>query len=326
MKKFLHFLWGTCVIMMISIFFPSQVSAQYNDGGAFSEAGITIGPSNFLGDLGGRVGKGQTFLKDNNFQLTKLSFGAHFSYYPRDWYGFRFALNIGKLEGDDNIIKGKGGLEEARYERGLDFQSKFFEAIVVGEVFPTVFMEDDPSDTYHKIRPYGIIGLGLFHFNPQGIDPATGQWVYLRPLHLEGQGFTQDYPDRKEYSLWQPNIPMGVGLKYWASDNFSIGVEVLYRKTFTDYIDDVSTTYIDKSLFTKYTDLLSPSQAALAQRMYDKSNNGNGGAPGYGAAGDKRGDPSQKDAYYTFGIKLGFRLGGNGESFRNSTRCPVIRF
>ena len=104
MKKFLHFLWGTCVIMLLSIFIPTHVLAQYNDGGPFSEIGITAGPSNFLGDLGGHLGKGQTFLKDNNFNLTKLSLGAHFSYYPKDWIGVRVAVNIGKLEGDDKII------------------------------------------------------------------------------------------------------------------------------------------------------------------------------------------------------------------------------
>ncbi|MEP7278355.1 MAG: DUF6089 family protein [Bacteroidota bacterium] len=321
MKKFLHFLWGTCVIMLLSIFLPSTMQAQYNDGGPFSELGITVGPSNFLGDLGGHLGKGQTFLKDNNFNLTKLSFGAHYSYYPKDWLGFRLALNIGKLEGDDNIIKGKGGLEEARFHRGLSFKSKFFEAFVAAEVFPTVFIEDDPSDLYHKLRPYGVIGIGAFHFNPQGLDPATGQWVNLQPLHLEGQG-SAEYPDRKNYSLWQPNIPLGVGIKYWLNENLSLGVEVIYRKTFTDYIDDVSTTYVGSAFYDTH---LSAPQAAIAKRLADKSNNGAGGAPDYGSAGLKRGDPKQNDAYYTFGIKLGFRLSG-GDSFRNSTRCPVIRF
>ena len=322
MKKFLHFLWGTCVIMLLSMFFPSLAKAQYNDGGPFSEIGITLGPSNFLGDLGGRIGKGQTFLKDNNFQLTKLSVGAHFSYYPKDWIGVRFAVNVGKLEGDDNIIKSKGGYEQARLDRGLNFQSKFFEAILVGEVYPTVFLEEDPSDVYHKLRPYGVIGLGVFHFNPQGLDPATGQWVNLQPLHLEGQG-SAEYPDRKNYSLWQPNIPLGVGVKYWVSENLSLGLEVIYRKTFTDYIDDVSTTYVGNAFYDTH---LPAAQAALAKRLADKSNHGAGGAPAYGQAGDKRGTSQNKDAYYTFGIKLGIRLGGGGNSFNNSTRCPVIHF
>ncbi|MEO5594372.1 MAG: hypothetical protein ABIR15_05490 [Chitinophagaceae bacterium] len=324
MKKFLHFLWGTCVIMLLSIFFPSLANAQNNDGGPFSEIGITVGPSNFLGDLGGHLGKGQTFLKDNNFNLTKLSVGAHFSYYPKDWIGVRLAVNIGKLEGDDKIIKGKGGYEEARYNRGLDFQSKFFEAIVVGEVYPTVFLEEDPSDVYRKLRPYGIVGIGVFHFNSKGTNPYTGELVELAPLRLEGQGFA-GYPDRKQASSWQPNIPLGAGVKYWLDDNISLGLEVIYRKTFTDYIDGVSTTYVGKSAFDANASLYSASQLALAKIMYDKSNNGAGGAPAYGQAGDKRGDAKQKDAYYTFGIKLGIRL-SSSNNFRNSTRCPVIRF
>jgi hypothetical protein len=161
-----------------------------------------------------------------------------------------------------------------------------------------------------------VIGVGVFHFNPQGIDPATGQWVNLRPLHTEGEGFTE-YPDRKEYSLWQLNIPYGVGVKYWMSENFSLGLEIITRKTFTDYIDDVSTTYIDPTLFSKY---LSPSQAALATRMADKSNAGVGRT-----VGDQRGNSKNNDSYYSIGFKLGFRLGG-GDRWGNSTRCPVIRF
>ena len=187
-----------------------------------------------------------------------------------------------------------------------------------------MFLEDDPSDVYHKLRPYGVAGLGVFHFNPKGTNPFTGELVELRPLRLEGQGFA-GYPDRKQYSLWQPNIPLGVGVKYFLNDNISLGLEVIYRKTFTDYIDGVSTTYVGKAAFDANASLFTPSQLALAKIMTDKSNNGSGGAPYYGQPGDKRGDSKQKDAYYTFGIKLGVRIGSNN-SFNNSTRCPVIRF
>lgn len=321
MKKFLLSLGGTCIVMILSVLFPTQSSAQYVSGPSYVEVGITAGPSNFLGDLGGHLGKGTTFLKDNNFNLTKLMVGAHLSYYAKDWLGLRLAVNAGRLEGDDAVIKGKGGLEEARRNRNLNFRSSLFEGIFVAEIFPTVFFEEDASEVYHKLRPYGIIGVGAFHFNPQGYDVATGQWVDLKPLHLEGQGFSE-YPDRKDFNLWQLNIPMGVGLKYWVSENLSLAVEVLHRKTFTDYIDGVSTTYVDPQLFYNHLPL---SQAALAARMADKSNNGAGGDPNYGP-GTKRGDPTQKDAYYSFGIKVGIRLGNGDPSMRNSTRCPVIRF
>jgi hypothetical protein len=318
MKKFLHSFWGTYVIAILSIFFSLSSNAQFSSGGGapFSEAGLTIGPSNFLGDLGGNTGKGTTFLKDNNFSLTKIMVGAHLSIYPRDLYGIRFAVNLGKIEGDDAIIKGKGGLEEARKLRNQNFRSSIFEAFVAGELYPTIILEEDPSDVFHKLRPYGVIGVGIFHFNPKGMDPATGQWVDLKPLHTEGQGFPE-YPDRKEYKLWQLNIPMGVGVKYWVSETFSLSLEVLHRKTMTDYIDDVSTDYIDPQLFYNHLPL---STAALAERMADKRNPGIGNT----APGDKRGTPTNNDAYYSFGFKLGFRLGGDGD--RGSTRCPVIRF
>jgi hypothetical protein len=316
MKKFLRSVWGTCVIMLLSIIFPKHIIAQ--DGGPYSELGITVGPSNFLGDLGGNLGKGTKFLKDNNIELTKVNFGAHFSHYPKDWLGVRFAINFGKLAGDDNVISGKGGLEEARLGRKLSFRSAYQEAILVAEIFPTVFLEEDPTDTYHKIRPYGVIGAGVFHFNPQAQDPATGQWVNLQPLRTEGQGMP-NYPDRKPYKLIQMNIPMGIGLKYWVSDNTSLGLEVIHRKTFTDYIDDVSTTYINPADFTAYF-ASNPGQAAQAARLADKSGNN----PNY-SPGKQRGTPNNNDSYYTVGFKLGFRLGSTN-SYRNSTRCPVLRF
>lgn len=313
MKKFLLSCRGTCVIIMLSVIFPALSHAQ--DGGGFAEAGFTIGPSNFLGDLGGNVGKGTTFIKDNNFSATKFMIGGHISFYPRDWYGIRINMNFGSLEGDDALIKGKGGYEEARRIRNQSFKTSLFETTVAAEVFPTVFVEDDPSDVFHKLRPYGVLGIGVFHFNPQGIDPATGQWVNLRPLHTEGEGF-KEYPDRKEYSLWQLNVPIGVGVKYWLSDNFSLGLEVIVRKTFTDYIDDVSTSYIDPQLFYNY---LPASEAAQAARIADKRLMYQGGI------GDQRGNPKNNDSYYSFGLKLGWRLGG-GDRWGNSTRCPTIRF
>ncbi len=319
MKQKLHsFVWKCFVasLLILSGYLPSY--SQYSENTSFFEAGITVGPSNFLGDLGGNYGKGTTFLKDNNIQMTKLMFGAYLSYHPSEWLGFRLAGNIGSIEGDDAIIKGKGGLEEARSRRNSNFKSKIQEVILVAEIYPSVFFEYEPGDTYHKIRPYGIIGVGGFHFNPQGTDPTTGNLVNLKPLHTEGQGFSQ-YPDRKEYKLTQLNIPMGVGVKYFASETVSLSLEVIHRKTFTDYIDDVSRDYIDPSLFYNNLPL---AQAQMAERLANKSGNGN--TAGQFFPGQKRGTPTNNDAYFSVGFKLGFRLNTNSDKrWRNSTRCPV---
>ena len=145
------------------------------------------------------------------------------------------------------------------------------------------------------------------HTAPDG----SKQLVALQPLRTEGQGMPQ-YPDRKEYSLTQINIPMGIGVKYFLSENVNLSFEIIHRKTFTDYIDDVSTSYIDPALF--YANMPG-NQAALAERMANKTN-------GAFDAGDKRGTPTNNDAYYSAGFKLGIRLGSNNR-YGNSTNCPI---
>jgi hypothetical protein len=303
-----------CVVLVLVLFLSyrsfSQLSLKYG----IVEAGVSISPSNLLGDLGGNAGKGGSLLKDNNISNTKLLISGHFTLLATEWYGIRFAASYGTIAGDDALIKGKGGDEESRIARNLNFRSKIFELYGAVEFYPTVFLESDPSEHKHKIRPYLVGGVGAFHFNPQGYDEVTGTWVGLKQLHTEGEGFPE-YPNRKNYKLKQFNIPVGLGVKYFLNETMSISAEMLLRKTFTDYLDDVSTTYIDKDLFYKH---LSPERAILAARMYDKSvgsANRN--------AGDMRGNSSNKDSYYSAGFKISFILGSN-KNLRY-TRCPVMR-
>ncbi len=313
MKKKLHFLGNKCVLFLLclTLFYTSYSQTRSVD------AGITLGPSNFLGDLGGNFGKGTTFLKDNNFSQTRMMFGAHVTFNVHDWLSFRLAANIGSISGDDGIIKGKGGLEEARKFRNQNFKSNIAEVFLAAEIYPTVFFEQTPDDTYHKLRPYALVGIGGFHFNPKGTDPVTGDWVELRPLHTEGQGFPE-YPGRKEYGLFQLNIPAGIGVKYYLLEKMAVSFEIVHRFTFTDYIDDLSSNYINPYTFYQH---LPANQAALAVRMADKRNNG-----GNTIDGEKRGTPTNNDGYYSIGIKLSFNISGGENSVRNSTRCPILRF
>jgi hypothetical protein len=311
-----------CSLAIILAFYSpsfSQLSA-----GNYFEAGFTVGPMVFLGDLGGHIGKGTPFLKDYNMNATKLSYGIYLAAHPNEVLGFRLSVNFGKVDGDDNYIKGKGGLEEARLDRNLNFKSNISEVTFMAEIYPTVLFEDFPTELTGRLRPYGLIGVGMFHFNPMGsyIDPNTSQstWVYLQPLHTEGQGFPE-YPNRKDYKLTQMNIPMGAGIKYYISEKVNLSFEVVHRKTFTDYIDDLSTNFVDPSLFAAH---LPAGTAQIAAAMSNKSPLQ--GVPGSGYnPGDKRGDPTQKDAYFTFGFKLGVRLGSD-HTYDNSTRCPLLRF
>lgn len=321
MKQHLHFIVRKCTLSLLAITLTQisfgQISLSHD-----IEAGLSFGPSNFLGDLGGNKGKGTGFLKDNNIPLTKFMVGAHLTTYASPLWGIRLQVNYGSLIGEDEIIKSQGGWEEARKFRNNNFRSKLLEGFLVAEVFPTVFFEYDAYDYYKKFRPYGVIGVGVFHFNPQGTDPLTGQWVNLKDLSTEGQGF-EEYPDRKPYKLTQLNIPMGLGLKYFLSDKTSLALEVIHRKTFSDYIDDVSTEYIDPTLFDKYYGLGSQ-KAQLAKRMANKSDQGGAASGGY-QPGYKRGTSTNNDGYYSICLKVNFKL-SRGEDGYKEIKCPTLKF
>ena len=285
------------------------------------ETGINIGPSFFLGDLGGNRGKGTPFLKDLNLELTKMMKGVFFTVYPFRWLGFRAAVDYTYLEGRDDIIKTTGIDELWRKQRNLDFKSDVWEAYGCLEIFPTEFFYS--GDEYEtRLRPYGLVGLGVFHFNPQGsLTDANGNksWYYLQPLRTEGEGMAE-YPKSKPYKLTQINIPIGGGIKYYFSERFNFSLEILYRKTFTDYIDDVSKNYIDQRDFSKY---LSAQNASIAARISDKFlpiiYPGMTRYP----AGTQRGDLKNADTYFSSIGKFGIRLGPlKGTIQKRQTTCP----
>jgi len=279
------------------------------------EVGIGLGPMFFLGDLGGAAGLGRTFIKDIDYPPTKLSKGLFVGIAPNEWLGFRLAFNTGVLEGDDKEAPNKGGDEVTRLQRNLNFESRLLEGYAAVEFYPTVFIEQY-EDLKGKFRPYGIIGIGVYHFNPKTKD-NSGNWVALQPLHTEGQGFPE-YPDRKNYKLTQAEIPMGFGFKYYLKENMFIGLEVLHRKLFTDYVDDVSTNYIDPVYFDKY---LTPANAALARQLNYRGTYSSVTRPS-DVVGAKRGDPKQNDAFFSTILRLGWRLREMSGAERQ-LRCPL---
>ena len=280
------------------------------------EVGLGLGPLVFLGDLGGAKGLGRTFIKDIDYPLIKLSKGLFVGVAPTEWLGFRLAVNTGMLEGDDKLAPNKGGDEVFRLERNLNFRTKLLEGYAAVEFYPSVFLEQY-DDLKGKLRPYGIIGVGVYHFNPQTQD-NSGNWVALQPLHTEGQGFPE-YPDRKVYKLTQMELPMGFGFKYYLKENMFIGLEVLHRKLFTDYVDDVSTNYIDPIYFDKY---LSPANAALARQLNYRGTFSWAVTRPSAIVGEKRGDPKQNDAYFSTILRLGWRLREMSGAERQM-RCPL---
>ena len=176
-------------------------------------------------------------------------------------------------------------------DRGLHFRSPVYE--LSGQL-EFNFLEYQPGNPLYTWTPFIYAGISLFHYNPQA-ENNNGEWVGLQELGTEGQG-TTTYSDRKKYSLIQFSIPMGGGVKIAINESFNIILEYGARKTFTDYLDDVSTTYPGDKLVD-----MSPASIEMSdpsgQHMVD----------------DQRGDPDKKDWYSFVGITLSFKLNNNTE-------------
>lgn len=314
------------VLIFSILFFNLNTSSQsLSVANGKIEFGLGLGPMFFLGDLGGSAGVGKTFVKDVDMPLTKVSKGLFLNLYPTEWLGLRLAGNLGSLQGDDAQAPSKGGAERFRLKRNLKFESKISEAYAALELYPTVFFEQYDG-LAHKLRPYVVGGVGLFHFNPKAeyTEPGgTKRMVELNPLRLEGQGFAE-YPDRKEYSLTQKELLIGGGVKFYLTETMYVGFEILHRKTFTDYLDDVSTKYINPALFNNY---LSTSDAAIARQLYYRENLLQPGQSRPNpVVNEQRGDPKENDAFFSSILRMGWRLNGaNSPTGRakRQLRCPV---
>lgn len=317
MRTYLPVVRLSVLICLLSIFsYQSSAQSISTANGKF-EIGLGFGPMFFVGDLGGNAGVGKTFVKDVDLPLTKISKGLYINFYPTEFLGFRLAANLGHLEGNDAQAPAKGGAEMDRRERNLHFQTQIKEAYAALEIYPTVFLENYDG-LMGKLRPYILGGAGIFHFDPEAKD-VDGRFVKLAPLHLEGQGFPQ-YPDSKPYKLTQMNVVMGGGVKYYLKENLYVGFEILHRKLFTDYVDDVSHDYyIDPIHFDQN---LPAADAARARRLYYRGIYSFPATRPYEEFA-QRGDPKENDAFFSSIIRFGWRInGGSGEL--KQLKCPVF--
>jgi len=261
-----------------------------------------FGISNYQGDLKA---------KSVSFAQSKLlgSLGARYDF--TEHVTARTFFTLTALHADDK--KGTASMQT----RNLNFSSKVFEWQVAGQYNFFSFNEK-------WWTPYVFVGVGLFHFNPYTNDSA-GAKTFLKPLSTEGQGFMAGV---KNYKLTQFFIPVGIGAEYSLNEDMRLGVEFGYSKTFTDYLDDVSTDYVDEA-----TLLAARGQKAvdLAYRGDEKGANGGPYPPG----GYTRGNPKLKDAYYYLAITYSVRLvfdqykeiaGLPASKKQKKSGCPATRY
>jgi hypothetical protein len=187
-------------------------------------------------------------------------------------------------------------------QRNLSFNSNVWELALQGDFNFFRFM---PGESGYNFTPYITFGVGVFNYDPFAM--LQDQKYFLRPLNTEGQG-SPLYPDRKPYGSMAFSIPFGVGVKYCINERINIGFEIVHRITGTDYLDDVSKTYVDPSVFPPLPNG-DPSPAFLLHdRSYEL------GTP-IGKPGIQRGIATQKDQFATAIFYVSFNL--------QSYKCPT---
>lgn len=299
----------------------STLSAQYFRDSNYwkthrQEITVGIGVSNFLGELGGRDQIGSPFVWDLEFSQTKPALSLGYRYYLAQLVSMRLNATYGVLAGNDNLTQ-----EAFRHNRNLMFRSDVFEAQLCVEFHP--FQEQ--LGHFHDLRGvkgmsssrlglYVFAGVGGFHFNPK--TKIDGAWVELSPLGTEGQGL----PDGPaEYALTQICIPMGLGFRKALNKTMSIGLELQYTKTFTDYIDDVSGSYYDHQVIQE-------ERGPLAAYLSDPSL---GEVPGQTATGQQRGYSDHNDGYLFLKAQVHFKIYKNRsklKKYRTRIRRQKIVF
>lgn len=278
MKKFV-------ASFIITLIFSLHVNAQMNEYVQEGELGFTAGLGHYFGDLNNR----------GNINRPKIALGGFIQKQFGNYTSVRLSGHYALLGYSDIYSK---NLYQQR--RNLSFNTNIFEIALQGNFN---FFKFIPTDPNHSFTPYATLGIGMFSYNPYAF--YHNQKIYLRPLHTEGETF---YKGRKEYGSVAMCFPIGFGVKYAVTDKVNVLFEVCHRFTTTDYIDDVSKTYVGIDKFPG-----TGGGKSIAGIMQDRSFEV--GEP-IGIEGRQRGFSKQKDQYLIAEFGVSFNI--------TSYRCPTV--
>jgi hypothetical protein len=266
----IRFLTYFIIIICITGFYSAK--AQYN------EVGIMAGASKYKGEL------------------SRHSFSTDFLhpalgiFYRHNWnrrWSWKIEMNYGRISGDDKKAKTPFELD-----RNLNFYSNIFE---ISPLFEFNFLPFETGRNDYPFTPYMFFGFSFFHFNPKAT--FQGDTYELQPLGTEGQGINGTKP----YKRVQVALPIGGGIKI-AVGNIGIGLEIGARRTYTDYLDDVSTTYPDMNALQTAR---GPVAVAFSDRSYSRLDTSSSAVNVFQK---QRGNSSDKDWYLFGGITIFWRL------------------
>lgn len=298
-------------LLMLLVSIPLLVGAQGRQ--ARLEIVGMGGVASYSGDLGHK----QTKLLSDHPSKLGPALGLGLRCHLTNMLSIRATFNYAMISGADSLSD-----DSWRYRRNLSFRSPIYEGAFLVEFSPVnwrhlISGEQINKGSRRNSNLYFYGGMAFFSFNPQAY--YNGNWVDLQPLGTEGQGVR---PGRPKYSLTGSALVFGAGYRARISNRMSLGVEVGWRKTNTDYLDDVSYQYYDNSAIAAANGELA---AALADRTIRTPGNPN---PRRSESG--RGNAKSKDYYGFAQVTLAVKLGNVGGTpyygrgagkFRTRNKC-----
>ncbi len=302
----------------------------------YSSVSFGAGTSSYYGDL-----SPYSRFIPSTFKGMQWNLAFNYTRQLSPSFGLRFGLTWARIAGDDNKMEGVTGYD-TYFIRNLHFRNDVKELSILGQL--DLVPASKGITRRPKVVPYLFGGISIFAHDPMAKTPVgngfSNEWVRLQPLHTEGQGLP-GYA--KPYSLIGVGIPLGLGLRYKLNQKFDLGVEVGYRVTFTDYLDDVGGNYADPADLQASGGALA---VAMGNRTMEKtaayslknrtqgvlnylvSNNisvpANGDPfflgyiPGFVDRTDPRGNSKLKDSYMLTSIKLIYNI-------PPKIKCPPTR-
>lgn len=295
--------------------------------------GGNVGASNYLGDIGGKDKPRRDFVYDMKINQTRANLGGFARYKLRPAISVKASLNYIRIQGNDAL-----STNPARNARNLSFRNNMMELSTTAEYYfyKSSDMSGRPglrgSRKRVDFRTYGFLGIGALYTNPQA--EFNGSWVNLRDYKTENVA----------YGPIAVVIPVGVGLTYTINRHYRFGFEFGFRKTFTDYLDDVSTNYVPEvfanepqmtgtgAVGTQYlTDRakLANRNVELTTSSIDRANYG-WTEEFNGTKLNKRGDDTHFDNYLTASLSFSYVIKGKNKFYKQkykslSQRRKVVK-
>ena len=277
------------------------------------DVGIAAGTGHYLGDIGGEELTRRDLIFDLHVDQTKFSSHLFARYRFNNIISVKGSFGTVFMEDTDGAT-----INKDRVARNAHFRNRIYE----GSVRVQGIVWARPNMLPYQFRRnvsgelYGIAGLSYFKHNPQArITQEAAEYQY-------SAGLINTNPADFDYNLWYDlrdyqtegtayakssvAIPMGVGAAFTLNKNWRLSLEMVWSLTFTDYIDDVSTTYADPEtlddigrVLSSPTHLelintlgISDPESYIQNHQYSESFN------------SPRGNPGRNDAFGTLQVSI----------------------